>query len=643
MLSSNLASFQNIRFPEDPPLAGMPHSEAQSFLLTEQFGSLQMITSDVNAFCSARSSGQAGKVLKDITGRFLKDPTLLEQYFETLKVASSLIYQTSDVFDVGRLVDIEPDRVHEIAQEIQASRTKELEHFGAAISKEIGRYASFLGLYTKESLGEWLRISVKGEEDSKLAKDVLRGLFSSCNSASEGLPELERIILKINKTLDFLYTFGEAVVSVEDPDTRSAGLKMLCFDTDIFPLGSKGYCNLAMSAFAWSDSALQKFMEINAVIAQLARPQFQDAFNRFDAGMNGAMNGEDFARIKGEYRRQCPARYEALRRYYIEDLDALEIDQGSAPPWPDNLVVNSGPLRVALHHAIANQDPSRAAVWMPGIQGNVLTTSQIGPSIFEYKSPEGGRVHLGGQVRTLFYLTPELEPDAHQKLAADLPHLRERIADNISHLISPRGDKMIIVDPELKALGFKWILFERGAALKTTGLTVAVGEYQFEFNLGKDLVLRDLHEKQPFELPFSRNAFLEHLILSHLHELMCTRNIAVNGNKELIADDAEAERKFKGRRPHFRKLQPGRGFTPEQWAVAFANEQELDLNEVNARFGLTRETGQKTFVKVALPDGDYGPFISNAPHSMAWMRELLVSKETATNEALSEQPGNLPE
>lgn len=139
-------------------------------------------------------------------------------------------------------------------------------------------------------------------------------------------------------------------------------------------------------------------------------------------------------------------------------------------------MLKGGPVRTLFNERVTLEEGGKIAISLPN-KGNMLfdRDAYIGDLILEnLKTDPQGRDTLRDRnyVASIFYLAPTLESDIIELLSKDNGELRKEIINTRSHLISPRGDKMIIMDPGLQHSGFKSITFELGEP--KTRINVAV-------------------------------------------------------------------------------------------------------------------------------------------------------------------------
>jgi len=181
-----------------------------------------------------------------------------------------------------------------------------------------------------------------------------------------------------------------------------------------------------------------------------------------------------------------------------------------------------------------------------------------------------------------------------------------------------------MVDGDIKELGFKSILYEMDRDNKReTVVTVEVGNFLFRIKLNEDLSFQGPEGSGDVVLPLA-GEFIEHLIVSHLHEICCSEKVNEVGS----VDDGDREggdgrRAFRGRRGHLRWLPDGQSPAPDQISRA-RDEYQIDLVRLNGEAKAAGKSRKRTFVseaKVAI--SGVGPVVSRAPEATKKLHEIL--------------------
>lgn len=205
--------------------------------------------------------------------------------------------------------------------------------------------------------------------------------------------------------------------------------------------------------------------------------------------------------------------------------------------------------------------------------------------------------------------------------------VEEMRADSV-HLLSPRGDIIIIEDPLLTKMGFTGIAFfmdERNR--RDTEVYIKIGNYTYRAELDEYFSLRDsLNIEKSINLP-KDGEFLRNVILSHLHAIRCTDLVTDISEDETI----EGGRVFNGRRAHRRILPEGQNPTREQ-ILLILEKYHVDIVRMNRErdaeaAAAGRENKRKlTYVSESKAQESQKPIHSIAPRATNYLNQILAGK-----------------
>lgn len=224
---------------------------------------------------------------------------------------------------------------------------------------------------------------------------------------------------------------------------------------------------------------------------------------------------------------------------------------------------------------------------------------------------------------TLSYLLPEATTHDHlAQLRGVNERLRSNMLDSPVHTLSPRGDLMEIVDDGLNSLGFESITYRMSERNKSKiDIAVKVGNFTYEARLLPDFKL--VADNEGGLLLPEASEFVQHVILTHLHEIICTDNV---GEFSDTGDFAEQRKAFSSRRAHRRILEEGKRPTSKQ-ILKILHEYGIDLIQKNRERLARGETQHITWVsqvdRIAL--GGKGPVVSKAPDATTALQAILRS------------------
>lgn len=584
-----------------PKLPGAPHAPYASILLAREENlipeSFEQVGSDLDDFVQAERSTEKRNIHKQRIRNLIQSPRAFEEYIDTLRILQ--------------------ERWTEQADEIKCYADSFLQH--------IEQYASLGKKPDPKILREWLELAVTSASSKELAERVLRGLYLHATTPEE--------------TVDFLYAFALGVLETDNREAFLEGLTILCWGTPVFPRNSKGQINFVKAAFALDDDLLRRQQEIDSVIYVFGSHYVPAAFEKMQQSLDEIGASPEVLNMLDELRKKDFQRMSKLLAFYKRGSGLRKIEPAPSVEWPYSLLFKGGTLRKLFNERIAEEFKQFSSFSLPHSGDLVIEFDPVAIRHVvqeDLRKPPSGTDTFADRnhVASIFYLIPDMpNPEARERILKSLAEendaIRKKIIQEWVHSISPRGDKMLIVDEELKALGFKSIAFELSEPKTRTVVTVEVEHYKFILELNDDLLIEEYRTGKRLPLSFEQRAFVENVILGHLEELTCTERVLPGAAKETGAALVERQREFTERRGHRRRLPPGRGFTEKQ-RLAALDERGLDLALLNAKLGLTRETGQITYVKakeVVRIGAKKEPLISRAPNAMQRYRNI-VAKNT---------------
>ena len=576
------------RFPEEPKSEGAPKRAHESILLAEEEGLpfLYEIGEDLKKFKDLEVAEKQKQFQAELAQKLLKDPQKFEEYFDNIR----------------------------ILEEKWIDKKTILAYYKNSFFNNLERFAGEYGENDVDLLKAWLNLSVKSNVYKEASESVLRGYHDRLKSVKE--------------SMNFLYSFAQAVMESDDEEVFKRGLEIVGWGTDIFPQKSLSEKNYVKSIFSGDDELLRQQLEIDAVTWYFLQKFFPEKHLQMQKSIGEIVKLPETQKAASEFTKRQPARMKILSDFY-NDIDIKSglspVDPEKLKEWPYDLIMNGGPLRKLFNERVSLEG-NQVALFLPN-KGDSLFSygSNVNEIILgdlkSEPSPNKRTIKDRNIVGTIFYLSPELKEEELGLLERDNVNLKKEIISERVHFVSPRGDKVIITDEELAGLGIRSILFELGNSRTMTDITIEIENYKFELTLDRNFVLLDKDGRRRLPISFKRGAFVESVILNYLKEILCTGNVEVGENAISLDQSAEAEKEFNGRRAHLRKLPAGMGYTEKQRLVALQEQDDLDLGRLNAELGLTRETGQKTFVKAV--EGGEEPMILRAPRAMDRYKKLL--------------------
>jgi|GEM_PF-5942258 len=577
----------------EPKLEGAPESESDSAILnTPEYA---VAAGDLADF--SRQNSEHRQILqRERVRSFLQNPERLPDYLNAL----------------------------EDAKMSWTSQQKLVGSFETEFEQNFEKYISRVNYYSPASLAGWLKILAHNETYKPYAERVFRTLLEKAKAPEE--------------TEQLLYDLAQAAAGNQDQKAMEQGFRILLWDTDLIKPGSATAINHIKSRYSKDDEILRKYIELETTLLLMGKHYSPESEQHFKSAYQQQWAQETTENSGAEYEKWDPKRARLLETFFRNVRTGnREFSKKQLRTWPDSIFMKHGPLRKQLNRWLESQDETTISFNMPGLGGmtySETTPKDLREAIYKHlqELPQGTEPDIADAetMKVLFYLRPDMTPDQERAFLKDNMELRQNVVRDEIRSLSPRGDKILVTDEELKKLGFESITYEVGEPVEKTKVTLEVGKYKFFIQLSEDLLMETMAGGQDFEVSNERRAFLEQIILSHLYELQCSERIKVGYSRSgQTAGEQEKEhhREFTSRRSHLMKLPRGKGFTLEAKNAAKQNKpRPYDLVALNAKLGLTRQEGQKTYVppteNVAI--GDRRPMVSKAPRAMDRAKRLLA-------------------
>ncbi len=613
MLELGTRSFQDIPLTKEerakrlekgePRLPGAPETAEDSIFASLNIEAFERVSQDTTQYQNTPQAKKRRMAQRERLRGLLNNSQAYTEYFDTLHLVEGL-------WD---------------------DRKENLEDYEKQFQENFDRYLREITKYNPDMLRQWLELAVHSNVYREQAEKIVRSKYEHCKTHEE--------------TIDFLYAFAQAVLLTEDKGAYELGMKALCWNTEMLKADSKGLRQYIEASVMDKDDLLQKQQEVDSVLYVFAKKVVPDDFAAYEKHLNDAVGDTRVEQLLASLKQRDQKRYDKLVAFLLrQDSDGIRsvsIKNDAKIEWPYTLMLHGGPLRKLLNERMAQEDESFVSLTLP-IQGDAIFKEIDAGSLretilYDFNSVSDSANEFADPdiIKSLFYLSPELDKEAMEKLANDVVELRREIMHDLTHSLSKRGDKMLIVDPGLRQLGFRSFIFEFGDPASRTKVTVEVGKAKLIVELNDDLVMEPLGDKGKFPVSFERRAFLEHSILSHLYELQCTDRVSP-GSHESSRSHGDAvirQKEFTSRRAHLRKLPPGKAFSKEALEAGLNDLRGFDLVRINSELGLTQATGQKTYVKekdeVAI--GRRDPVVSRAPKAMDRYRSLVQKVDPPEN------------
>lgn len=480
---------------------------------------------------------------------------------------------------------------------------------------------------TREGMEHWISRWVKKTEASEEQ-------FTEGRPALKGEPVLRKLIQGAStpeEVTNVLYDMALAGFSTGDPDVMMQTARLLSWQTDLMPLYSQQGIDREFACFSIDPETKQKANEIqDAVLGFFSINSARDQLTLW-ANIRKMFHNTDFLRLMG---RQVTNYPDEMRKMGWESKSkggkvhlarvigqegtkyTEKVRKGGLPAAYATHDTQVGPLGDWLRDHYASFSTLMRAVAPLGRRRTVLAhlnfPDQPATEVSKLSADEAAsqvRDHLWTTTydqpiedatywNTLGYLAPE-KTGSRKWAAIQLENyvLRREMKQDQRHSLSPLGDRLEVVNPVLKKLGFHSIDFVMDRLQRDmTIVTLQVGNATFRCLLDQDLHFREAGSRHNLGLR-QYAPFLEFALLSHLYQIY----------------NAEPSRKVPGqvdsgppidvvhRRAHRRRLLPGQNPTADQ-IIKIMDEYGIYIPVINDDRRARGEERMITWVSEVKPD-----------------------------------------
>ena len=475
-------------------------------------------------------------------------------------------------------------------------------------------------------IGKWMKLAVAHSLYKDRAQAILKGFFGNAKTPAQ--------------LIDLMYEFGITALREGDKQISDELFKTLLWNSDICKGTEKTAMQYMLALYMQAgEEGLKKFLEIDAVITQFCASSMPQAFAEFQRLVQQAEEDEHALGLAGKFVRDNPEKAEGHGKYFQlisqgqrDGSGFFSVSPETYQQWPFTLFAHPGPLRELLNKRMEEENPAFVRIRLPksgehmfnGIIQQELN-KQISDDCVQY---EGGVLIGKSAVEFLFRLRPDIKAEQLDELASANSGIKGKIAQDRVYGISPRGDRVLMLAEEAKGLKYSDVCYELNPVNPEVPIkaTILVGKARVVFGINKDYDVVAFPNGEQFEVSIKQRAFLDYLILSHLYELQCSERIkpGIKDGEIHRGKNIDRQVEFRNRRSHLMKLPPSKGFTLEAVSLANDDPNHWDLYVINRQLGLTRETGQKTFVRaISVPVPGEAPIISRAPHAFDDYKKIM--------------------
>lgn len=441
----------------------------------------------------------------------------------------------------------------------------------------------------RASLVEWMKILCSNSEYSEVSEKLLANWLNS---------------LDLDTVVDRLHQLATAAYTSDDKTLHKKMLDITGMRTAIMPIDSPASIRYEAALYGVSPVTWQKRREIDdAEKTFLTGKLLTNKLRQRRQIVSKAY--QEYARQYGKETRKRLGDKEAERRATKMISDAFQAwrrlkPQKSTTILADDDVLADTPLRRWINERVLERHWTRklgrkreitGVIQLPGISRPIhAPVGEVASEVADALSKtEGKEFEDPTHWRTLSLLVPEdLDQKMIEKIRAANVDMRMEINEAKLRNVSPRGDRIFVTDPRVLALGFRSVEVhpnDNGYELKID----AKGK-KFKGKLDKNLYLIDPRFGSQLRMPIT-SAFLNHVIVCHIHELVCSEF----DNEEIENNLSETRRQFYSRRDHRRILPEGEKPTTKQ-IIKVLYDYEVDLNARNKARLEARESRLMTWV-----------------------------------------------
>lgn len=593
--------------PPEPPLEGAPATSKDSlFVSTPELAHAAHVLVEYDQENGRMSQRQRDAYFYRLAHSLAQTPARIPQFFDAL----ALLYEAKGYGTVSEFESL----LFEKLPTLHFERIPIDEHYLVSL----------------------LQIIAHSDLYRSLGERMLSGIIAGYKTQEE--------------TIDFLYKLTLAGCTRSDRAVTKKVLEILSLKTAMLPCESEQGMHYGLGSFSRDDETLCKALEIDVAFSLLTRHHEQKIYNdlreeqaRLDA------NSVFQETLRKTIENADPARMKALAEFYARKTDqfGLVIDVESQysdidfTAFPYSLLVNGGPLRKWCDDYLAielarERGEDAMTLHLPDM--SILVSG--GPAAFANVIREAVHAPRKDSIviedaekwQTLCFLLPEeLQAQEHLRALGDVnEQLKETIRIDTKYLLSPRGDMLVIDDVLLQKDGFSSITFQMDPKNKRdTIVTVAVGTVQYRILLDEFFNLCHPQTREMLSFPWE-GSFIQHIILSHLHEIRCTGNVSEfpgGHTGSLDNQEQQGRRRFFGRRARRHILPEGQKPTAQQIERVLA-EYDIDLVRLNREAQARGDIRRITFDFEALPresaTAHTAPLRSRAPQATARLHEIIA-------------------
>jgi len=579
-------------------------------------------------------------------------PGDISQFFSTLSLLRDRAFINASQVETlhARAVDagFGSDAQQQLDKQVRYQNT--LARFEALMEEE--RERSFKHLHNpaldEDQAYTLLELTREGHPDKSLGDAILKKKFESVKTDQH--------------IVNLLYSLCLAAIKSNNDTLLQKVFDIMYLQTPFVTPESPATELYTLANFSLNDETLKKQFEIEGMITLLGKDFITEVGRAAHHKLLDTIEKDDaFLDKVRAIQEKNPERYAQLTKYFghAKEADGYLHVPKEQTEFPYNVLFKYGELRDLVHQrhvadSLTSAGTRIANVTLPGLRNSLLRIPENITDVFDYTrecyvrhladTPHAPKITDGHEINCLGYLTPqELNPSQIKELAFTTAPLQEDFQCHRNHaLLNPSGDRMLITHESLNKLGYRDILFQMNKKnKKETMIDITIGNYCFKMRLNEHYELQHREPNKSLVLNGRAKAWIEHLIFSHLHELLCTTRTEeiphTTAEDRIVkiatgttADGESVKRRARSRRAHKRDLAQGESYTPTQFNYVLA-QYSINLAEWNRELGRTKTTGMRTFVseyeeEVSDDAAPAEPIVSRAPHALDLLARVLEEK-----------------
>lgn len=532
---------------------------------------------------------------RSIIRKFFSDPTFLENFYVQLESQRCIRdgrYAVDDSKLIDRIIeDVDSLMVETIKKEKNLRLSYQQKN---ADSNDKPEYAE-----RTELAKRWLEILVLNQGLSERVANILNQVFES----SKGVEEYVRN----------LHVFAHGTILQSDNRCFAAGFNILNFQTSVLEADDRKLDLFMAGMISPDDEVNKRAVDVDFLLNSFdfpnnSKPTATELYHKYEHRMIEAYRNES-NRFDGSlyhaYTMKSLEPHSREGKIIRRNIRLVQLrnnldraDERALDGLSDRFFAKDGKMtkmRRALNRMVARA-LGKNVEYDPEF-GELLGQSDTDSRFLLKKFLECHEqtVQVDSVFESIGYILPALSEDELYTLPNRVLELREKIQNDARYLVSPRGDKLVIDDPNLRELGITSIHFRPKKSVIDMDVILRVGNVDCVLHLDESLILSSHDTGQQLEISNESFVKVSELIFSHLHHILCEK---IPGDGSTNSDESGFDSHVKVRRAHLRHLPKGYAYTAQQAVIALKN-YGVNLAQYNLLRKLSKSDGQYTLVTEA--------------------------------------------